>query len=188
MSDERTTAASGCGEAAMTTEWTVGQRMHTFSNVIYGHFFSRSEQPFGVTLPEWRVLRSLVVDPGASQGEIAAAESLNVMSVSRAVAGLRRKGLVAVDSDPDDRRRSILSITELGAELGQDIVDRERLVYEHVFSALAEEDLQQMHDLLDRINPTIEAASFPPSPETNRDWPTVISENLAGRESPSPTR
>lgn len=174
------------GQPELCRELTVGQRMHTFSNVVYGHFYSRSEQPFGITLREWRVLRSLLVTSGVSQGDIAGAEQLNVMSVSRSVSTLRRKGLVVVEADPEDRRRTVVSISELGVELAQDVMARERQVYEHLFSALPDEDLRLLHDLLDRINPAIDAAALPPPPETDRDWPEVISQNL-DRRSPSPT-
>jgi len=176
MADEGITA--GDGAPTMTTELTVGQQMHTFSNVIYGHFFGRSQQPFGITLAEWRVLRCIIHHPTTSQGEIASSERLNAMSVSRAVAALRRKGLIEVESDPEDRRRSMLSATDLGIELGADVVDRERSVYEHVFTELPPQDLAQLAELLDRIDPMLQAA-LPAHPPARRDWATALEKNLS---------
>ena len=109
----------------ITRERALGQQIHVFANTISGHYYRRSEVVLGISLAEWRVLRSVLTNPGTSQAEIAVAEGLNVMNVSRAVAGLRRKRLVEAVTDPDDGRRSLLSATELGIEIGGfDSVDR----------------------------------------------------------------
>lgn len=158
----------------LTAERMLGQRIHAFSNMISGHFYRRTEQPFGVSLPEWRVLRSVLLEPGVSQGEIAIAQGLNVMNVSRAVAGLRKKGLVEAVPDPEDRRRTMLSSTELGREIGSDINARERMVYDHVFAVLDEGEVSQLNQLLDRVNTSLRGGGLPDPPPPSRDWAAVL--------------
>lgn len=162
----------------LTIERMIGQRMHAFSNMISGNFYQRTEQPFGITLPEWRVLRSALIAPGTSQGEIATAEGLNVMNVSRAVAGLRRKGLLEVEADPEDRRRSMLIPTELGVGLGRDIGARERAIYSHVFSVLSDDEIDQLDKLLALVNTALRTTVLPDPPAASCDWRQVIEENL----------
>lgn len=171
-------AGHGSVNETMTIERTLAQHIHAFSNMISGHFFRRTEQPFGVGLPEWRVLRSVLLSPGCSQGEIAISEGLNVMNVSRAVAGLRRKGLIEVEADPEDRRRTMLSATDIGEELGSDMADRERLVYEHVFSVLRRDEIEQLDELLDRVNTSLRVTELPDPPPASRDWAAVISAHV----------
>lgn len=158
----------------VTVERMLGQRIHAFSNMISGHFFRRTEQPFGVSLPEWRVLRSVLLEPGISQGEIAIAQGLNVMNVSRAVAGLKSKGLIEADPDPEDRRRTMLSPTELGREIGSDINGRERIVYDHVFSVLDDDEVSQLNQLLDRVNIAMREGGLPDPPAPSRDWAALL--------------
>lgn len=158
----------------VTAERMLGQRIHAFSNMISGHFFRRTEQPFGVSLPEWRVLRSVMLEPGISQGEIAVAQGLNVMNVSRAVAGLRSKRLIDANADPEDRRRTMLSSTKLGREIGSDINARERLVYDHVFTVLSTDEVAQLNALLDRVNTSMREDGLPDPPAPSRDWAALI--------------
>lgn len=161
---------------AMTTERTVGQGIHAFSNIISGHFFSRTEKQFGVGLAEWRVLRSAILMPGLSQGEVATSEGMNVMNVSRAVAGLRRKRLIEVESDPGDRRKTMLSPTVLGSEVGADIGRREGVVYQHVFSVLSPSEVDHLDDLLARVNNSLRTTNLPDPPPPTRDWGQIIGE------------
>lgn len=166
------------GDEGFTIERRLGQRMHAFSNTISGHFYRRTEQPFGISLPEWRVLRSVIVHPGISQAEIAVSEGLNVMNVSRAVAGLRRKQLLEVEADPDDRRRSMLSATETGRAIGADIAVRERTIYEHIFSVLSPDEVEQLDKFLDQVNANLREVDLPTPPAPSQDWAAIIKANL----------
>lgn len=161
---------SELSEHHLTAERKLGQQIHAFSNMISGHFYHRTEQPFGVSLPEWRVLRSVLLQPGVSQGEIALAQGLNVMNVSRAVAGLRRKGLVETEQDPADRRRTMLSATPLGRDIGSDINAREQMVYDHLFSALKPDEVAQLNELLGRVNKMMREDGLPDPPAPSADW------------------
>lgn len=161
----------------LTPERMLGQRIHAFSNMISGHFFRRTERPFGVSLAEWRVLRSVLVEPGTSQGEIATAQGLNVMNVSRAVAGLRSKGLIQANPDPEDRRRTQLSATQTGTEIGEDISARERLVYDHLFSVLDDSEVAVLNELLGRVNSAMRDGGLPDPPPPSQDWASVLEES-----------
>jgi len=163
--------------ADLSLERVVAGRLHAFSNMITGAFYQRTEQPLGVSLPEWRVLRSVLLTPGVSQGEIAADQGLNVMNVSRAVAGLRRKGLIEVQPDPDDRRRTMLTPSSLGEDVGHDIHQRERLVYEHVFSELSPDELDHLGHMMGRVNKLLRDDGLPEPPPPVKDWASLLNQS-----------
>lgn len=159
---------------SLSAERALAQRIHAFSNMTSGHYYGRSELVFGVSLPEWRVLRSVLLHPGISQAEIATAEGLNVMNVSRAVAGLRRKTLIEARTDPEDGRRSLLRATPLGDEIGAEIASREQMVYEAVFSVLNDQELEQLDKLLDQVNTALRGVGLPDPPAPSRDWARTL--------------
>jgi len=161
-------------QAELQGQRRLGQRMHTFSNMVQSHYYGRTEQPLGIALPEWRVLRATILKPRISQAEVATGEGINVMNVSRAVAGLKRKGLIEVQSDPDDRRRTMLSPTKLGYDLGADIGERETITYEHIFSVLSESEQGVLDELLARVNDHVQNGDLPPAPPPSRDWVTLL--------------
>lgn len=162
--------------AEVTPERKLGQRLHSFTNTVSGRYYQRTEKPFGIALSEWRVLRSTVLTPGISQSEIAAAEGLNVMNVSRAAAALRRKGLIESRPDPDDGRRSLLLPTELGSELSVDLAAREHLMYEHAFSTLGRDELALLDELMERVNAVIRDVEPPDPPPASQDWAKAIAD------------
>lgn len=148
----------------------VGVRLHAFSNMIAGSYYSRTEVEFGVSLSEWRVLQAALETPGAAQSEVAHFHGLSAMTVSRAVAGLRRKGLIEIQTDPDDRRRSLIHPSDLGRDVGADIADRALQMYQHVFAELSATELAFLDDLMARVNGRIMDENFPePLPATD-DW------------------
>lgn len=154
----------------LTTERRAAHRIHAFSNMISGLFYGRTEQRLGISLAEWRVLRAILLRPGVSQAEIAVSEGLNVMNVSRAVAGLRDKRLATVESDPKDRRRTMLHATDLGEELGVHMSARETAMYEHVFEVLSTDEVEIIDELLSRVNSSFKTRELPSPLTSERDW------------------
>lgn len=169
--------------SAVTPQWRLGIQLHAFSNMVSSTFYQRTEVPFGISLPEWRVLQEVIASPGASQGEVAAAHGLNVMTVSRAVSGLVRKGLVDALTDPTDRRRRLLEATQLGIEIGVDIAERASLMYGHIFDALSHEELETLDVLIGKVNDVLRQRNFPELPDASRDWADVLREVAAGEAS-----
>ncbi len=169
----------------MSPQRMVGWHMHAFSNMIQSNYYQRTEKPLGVALPEWRVLRATVLAPGSSQGEIAASEGLNVMIVSRAVAGLRRKGLLDVSPDPNDRRRTQLEPTEMGQAFAGDMADREQIMYSHACSVLSPDELGTLDELLARILDHVRENRPPEVPPPSRPWRDIIEAHVEERNGDS---
>lgn len=158
----------------LNAERSAANRIHAFSNMLSGIFYGRIEQPLGISLPEWRVLRTILLSPGISQAEVASDQGLNVMNVSRAVAGLRDKRLVTVESDPSDRRRTVLLATSFGEDLAADMSERETVMYEHVFNVLSAEEVELLNDMMLRVNDGFKARDLPQPLSPTRDWATEL--------------
>ena len=109
------------------------------------------EERFCISLPEWKVLAIIREKPGLSAVAVARLAQMDTVAVSRAVTKLLDRGLVSRELDSEDRRRSVLDLSEAGLELHdqiaplaselesgllEDLTDDERLVFEKAIRVL----------------------------------------------------
>ncbi len=89
-----------------------------------------------------------------SAGEIAAVERVQPPSMTKILAALEASGWVARTSHPDDRRQSIISITDAGRQLmAEETRARDEWLAERLVDFSAE-DIQKLRDavgVLDRL-------------------------------------
>src|SRR5262245_43789289 len=71
----------------------------------------------GITEQQWRVLRVLIDDGSMDMSELARAALLHAPSLTRILADLVERKLVARVVDARDKRRSIISVSEVGRQL-----------------------------------------------------------------------
>jgi len=67
--------------------------------------------------PQFWTLLAVAEEAGVSLGELARRQRIDAPAASRTVGALAGRGLVRVELDPGDRRRSRLSLTRRGDEL-----------------------------------------------------------------------
>lgn len=77
----------------------------------------RQDDASGVTAPHLSALSVLVFAGARTLGELAAAEQVRPPSMTRIVRNLEREGLVARETDPDDRRAVRLRATDEGRRI-----------------------------------------------------------------------
>ena len=75
------------------------------------------QRELGLSVTEWRILALLAVEPGSRPARLIEVAAVDKSSVSRGVARLQRRGLIAVEPDAANRRRLHLFLTEAGLEL-----------------------------------------------------------------------
>ena len=80
--------------------------------------------------------------------DIAGALNFAPRTVTEAFDGLERDKLVVRKPDPEDRRAKIVSITDVGRVV-LEAAEHPRI--EEIFSALDDEQLDQMHDIVSRL-------------------------------------
>jgi DNA-binding MarR family transcriptional regulator len=89
-------------------------RLSVLSNVVSQALSAAYSGRFGLSIPEWRVLAVLALQPGLSAAEVAERTAMDKVAVSRAVGALLRAGRLQRKFSKDDRRRSVLQLSARG--------------------------------------------------------------------------
>jgi DNA-binding MarR family transcriptional regulator len=89
-------------------------RLSVLSNTVSTAISGAYQQRFGLTIPEWRVLAVLAMNPGLSAAEVAQRTAMDKVAVSRAVASLLEHRRIARQTARADRRRSLLKLAPAG--------------------------------------------------------------------------
>lgn len=119
--------------------------------VRLGALFSRRIEPFGLTLPMYRVLASLREQPGQKLGDLANTTVVELSTMSRMVGTLVASGLVTRERIPGNERTVSISLTKSGEVLADDLI-REAIHYEEVAaSKMKPADVEKLKSLLDEM-------------------------------------
>jgi DNA-binding MarR family transcriptional regulator len=91
-----------------------------------------------LTFPQWRVLLILGERAaGARPTTVAARVGTTLPATTRLLRRLERRGLVAVEPDPTDRRARLARLTPSGADLRAAILERRRMGLRDVAARIA---------------------------------------------------
>jgi DNA-binding MarR family transcriptional regulator len=132
----------------------------------------RAERPRpGISLQKLSVLAHLNRSGPLSPGELAAADRIQPQSLTRALAGLERDGLISRTAEPRDHRRARLELTVDGlAVLQADIHQRDRWLAHSIAAQLTptERELVRLaSELMQRLADA--GADFESAPDTDPD-------------------
>ncbi len=118
-----------------------------------------------VTVPQFRLLFFIIHHPESSLAHLAEFLALTPPAASRQVDALVRKNLVCRKTDPQDRRRIVISITPAG----QALFDQARQqAHDHLAQRLASLSPEQQHAIAGAMD-ILEGVFSPvasPSPDT----------------------
>jgi DNA-binding MarR family transcriptional regulator len=148
-------------QAAPETSTTPGESLPLDSSLFFKlvRVVNLTARPFHagmgnahqITLNEWRAMVVVASHPGSAATDIAEATGLDKMSVSRALAGLRRLDRVQLKSDATDQRRSHVYLSKAGRrvfeQIGASAMQREA----ELFSGVSAQELQAMSSTLDKL-------------------------------------
>ena len=125
--------------------------VHVASNLIGRAFDPDVVAPFGLSIPEWRVMLSLAggrVDTGMA---IADDWGMDKMAISRAVSGLVARKLVARRQDPTDKRRQTLTLSAAGRALYARIEPQATARYQELLAPLTETERRTLRVALAKL-------------------------------------
>ena len=120
---------------------------NTISSAIAGAYASR----FGLTVAEWRIIAVLGRFPGLSAREVAEKTAMDKVAVSRAVSRLRGAGYVDHKLASEDRRRSVLELSDLGRDLLGQVAPLAMAYEAQLLDGLSGEDRQQLQRALSNL-------------------------------------
>jgi DNA-binding MarR family transcriptional regulator len=112
---------------------------------------------FGLAIREWRVLAVLGEGRPLSAAEVARRTASDKARVSRAVASLVRRSLVARAADAFDARRSVLRLTPKGRAMYRRIVPLAAARERDLLATLTPPERRELGRLLDKLHARAEA-------------------------------
>ncbi|MBQ6479019.1 MAG: MarR family transcriptional regulator [Erysipelotrichaceae bacterium] len=88
---------------------------------------------------------------GVNQKQLAEHANINASSTSEVVSRLEDDGYLVREIDPNDRRATILKLTEMGQVRAEEVRNEREGMLEGLFSKLTEEEKETLSNLLDKL-------------------------------------
>ena len=114
-------------------------------------------EPYGLSIPEWRVLAVLGFLGEASVLMVAKHAAVLRTQLPRVTPQLEKRGLVQRKSNPEDGRSALLSLTETGRATVDEILRRSRARNEAMLSDLDPEERRELMRLVRKVTRTSRA-------------------------------
>ena len=113
-------------------------------------------EKFELSRMQWRVLSTLAMFQGITAKEICSFTHIEKMQASRAINGLESMGLLEQETDPADKRAYVLSLTNKGQNIYQQIVPKVRAEERRIFSSFDSDELNTFQHLVDKLCRSLE--------------------------------
>jgi DNA-binding MarR family transcriptional regulator len=141
----------GSEHATLDLEHFLPYRLSVLSNRVSQTIAGAYARRFGIGVTEWRVIAVVGRYPGLSANAVAARTAMDKVAVSRAVARLLARGLLQREMHGDDRRRSVLQLSEDGYRIYDEVVPLALDCERRLLEQLSEEERATLHALIDRL-------------------------------------
>lgn len=138
--------------AVLELERFLPYRLSVLSNRVSGMIARTYTGRFALSVTEWRVMAVLGRYPDLSANEVAQRTAMDKVAVSRAVARLVEAGRLQRDTHGDDRRRSVLRLSEAGYRIYDEIAPMALAFERRMLVDLPEDERALLFRLLDRLD------------------------------------
>ena len=129
----------------------VPYQLAVVGNLVSHAIATLYEQKYNIQIPEWRILMTLAEYGELSAHEVADRSSMDRARVSRAQRRMDDLGLIKVAMDSQDRRKTLLSLTEQGWELCGNIVPDAEHVGEWLLQSLSEDEKNTLATVMTKL-------------------------------------
>lgn len=127
------------------------------TNKLMAPFSAYLERQYAISLNEFRLLMLIGQHAPVASHELIEMTGVGAMSVSRAVAELKKHGRIEVTTDASNKRRKILSLNEEGRRLYEAMRPSADRVADYLFSDLGADEVEILSHYLGRLVATLEA-------------------------------
>jgi DNA-binding MarR family transcriptional regulator len=121
--------------------------------------FITYQDKFGINVTEWRMMSLLAIEPGIAAARICQVIGFDKGPVSRTLAAMQKRGLIAIRTDPDDGRTHMISLTAKGRATHDKVIvtalERER----RLLACLSRAEQEVLIDLLRRLHDNLGAVT-----------------------------
>jgi DNA-binding MarR family transcriptional regulator len=122
------------------------------------------QSKFGVNVTEWRIMSLLAIEPGITASRICHVIGFDKGPVSRTLAAMQTRDLIAIKNDSRDARSHSISLTRKGQDTHDSVIvaalERER----RLLACLEKDEREVLIDLLRRIHSNLDAVTEQPEP------------------------
>lgn len=126
-------------------------RLSVLTQVVSDSLHNLYVGPFGLTVTQWRVMAALGRFGPLTASEVGQRIIMDKVAVSRAVAGLLKRGLIEKATDRSDRRRATLELSAAGRAMHTRIVPIALAYEQRLYEALTAEERERFNMLYDRL-------------------------------------
>lgn len=151
--------------AALDLEHFLPYRLSVLSNRISQTIAQTYAERFNLVITEWRVIAVLGRHPGLSANGVAERTAMDKVAVSRTIAKLLERGLVQRDIHGDDRRRSVLELSEAGYTIYDEVAPLAQAWEQALLAHFSDEDRRQLDGLLSKLGQGLERLTGQGLPE-----------------------
>lgn len=136
---------------ALELENFLPYRLSVLAQLVSESLHDLYAEPFGLSVTQWRVMAALGRFAPLTATEVGLRIVMDKVAVSRAVAGLMKRGLVERATDRDDRRREPLRLTAKGRTMHDQIVPLALKYEADLYTALSPDERRALNGLCDRL-------------------------------------
>jgi DNA-binding MarR family transcriptional regulator len=136
---------------ALELEKFLPYRLSVLAQLVSESLHDLYAGPFGLSVTQWRVMAALGRFAPLTASDVGQSIVMDKVAVSRAVAGLMKRGLVERATDREDRRREPLRLTPKGRTMHDEIVPLALEYESELYRALSAEERQTLNSLCDRL-------------------------------------
>ena len=126
-------------------------RLAILSHTVSGLIARVYDKRFGLTIPEWRVIAIVGRFPGLSAVEVAERTMLDKVAVSRAVTKLIKAGRIDREFADADRRRSILTLSEDGRKVHDEVAPLALEMEQDLLHGLNDDQVSLLNIVIERL-------------------------------------
>lgn len=106
---------------------------------------------FHLTIPAWRVMAVLGLEDNLTAADLVTRTAMDKVAISRAVASLLEMACIHRELDPDDRRRSLLTLTDKGRDIYQRIIPLARCYEQDLLNQLSDDEQQALKHITNKL-------------------------------------
>lgn len=137
--------------APLDLERFLPYRLSILSNMVSQSIAADYQDRFELSMTEWRVMVILARFPEISAREVVDRSRMDKVAVSRAVARLVEAGRVDKSTHGEDKRRSVLKLSEAGWAIHDEVAPRAREHEQEVLAKLDEDEKVWLGRILDKL-------------------------------------
>ena len=138
--------------AQLDLEHFLPYRLSVLSNRVSGTIARIYTERFQLSVTEWRVMAVLGRYPGLSANEVAQRTAMDKVAVSRAVARLLDAGRLDREIHGDDRRRSVLKLSEGGYRIYDEVAPLALEFERRLLDGIDDQERAVLFRLLDKLD------------------------------------